>query len=388
MAKVRQIALAFRVLTEQHQQMLRGITDYARGRGNWTITSSPETYLMSVTDLRGWPGHGVIADITTKREAAVARDLPVPVVNVSGVLRDAGVPRVTNDHRAIGSLAAEHLMSRGLWRFAYYGVKNVWYSTERLRGFAERLAEEGHQVAHWEAASSINTRGRGTWHDWLNELRLWLKGIEHPVGILAVHDNRARMLINVCGQLGLHVPHDVAVVGVNDDPTACEISRPTLTSIGRNGERIGHEAAVLLDRLMSHKKPPRQDILIPPGPLAQRESTDLLAVDDPDLGAAVRFIRERFGEGINVDGLLEYVSVSRRWLEHRFKQYFGCTPHEYLCETRVERTKELLTGPTRMTLVEIARACGFTSPRHLRSVFRRITGSTPREYRRSCRKAK
>ena len=51
-------------------------------------------------------------------EARIALELGLPVVNLSAALKDAGLPRVTVDHRAVGQLAAEHLLERGFRRFA------------------------------------------------------------------------------------------------------------------------------------------------------------------------------------------------------------------------------------------------------------------------------
>ena len=380
MAKIRQVALAFPLAAAHYQQVCRGITDYAQQHGTWSFAGSPETHMMLVTDLKGWPGNGVIAEIHTKKEVAAARELDVPVVNLSGVLCESGLPRVMNDHRAMGRLAAEHLLECGLRRFAYYGLRGVWYAQQRGRGFVEQITRGGGQCTVWEAASSILRRG--TWPDWLDELRGWLRSIEPPLGIMAVHDGRARMVVDVCHQLGLRVPHDVAVVGVNDDPIACEFSRPTLSSVARNGQIIGRQAAALLDRLMSGRRPPARDTLIAPEGVVKRQSTDVVAVEDPEVSAAVRFIREHFTEPIGVENLLAEVSVSRRWLEHRFKRHFGCTPHQYICQTRVERAKQLLTGAEKLPLSQIAAACGFSETRHLRIVFQRITGLTPAQYRR------
>ncbi|MBN2295792.1 MAG: DNA-binding transcriptional regulator [Pirellulales bacterium] len=381
MAKTRQIALAFPSGPGHLQDLLHGITEYARNQIHWSMTGGPETFVMSTPELKGWPGDGVIAHIDTKRDVAIAKSLDIPVVNISAAIRDTGLPRVTNDHRAIGHAAAEHLLSRGLWQFAYYGLKNVWYSEERGTGFTERLEREGFDVPHWIATSSIEKK-KG-WHYWLGELRDWLEAVEPPIGILAVHDNRARMLVDVCRQMGLRVPHDIVVIGVNNDPMACEYAQPTLTSVARNNEQVGRKAAALLDRLMSGKRPPQRDILVAPGPVVERESTDLIAADNPNLSEAVCFIREHYAEGINVENVLEHVSLSRRWLEYRFQEYFGLTPHQFLCETRVEHAKQLLVNPIKMSVAAIARECGFTSARHLRLVFERIVGTTPREYRRT-----
>lgn len=65
-----------------------------------------------------------------------------------------------------------------------------------------------------------------------------------------------------------------------------------------------------------------------------------------------------------------------------FKQSTGVSPHKYLLCHRISRAKEMMRDQTR-SLTEIALDCGFGSPSHFSVVFRRIVGTSPREYRRS-----
>lgn len=379
MAKLRQIALAFPATGGYHEDILLGIEAYSRDTGSWLLSVGPDTLNMSVSDLRGWRGDGLIAEVVTLQASRTARKLNVPVVNLSGVLHDARIPRVMNDHYAIGRLGAEGLLGCEIQHFAYYGLKNVWYSQERGRGFAETLARKGFGCDVLETPGRIGKRQ--PWYYWLDELGRWLKRLPLPCGILAVHDPRARMVVDACRQVGLNVPHDVAVVGVGNSRFVCEISPPTISSIARNGWEIGQRAAKLLDRLMSGERPPAQDILVPPAGFVPRQSTDMVAVNDPELNRAVRFIREHLAEPMTVKTLLRAVSVSRRWLECRFRQRFGCAPYEYICYARVERAKQLLLSSERLRIGQIAGACGFVGTRNLRLVFRRFTGMTPQEYR-------
>jgi LacI family transcriptional regulator len=381
MTKTRQIALAFPITQGHHADRARGILDYARQHGDWTFVGGPENVALSMQRLRGWPGDGVIADLVTRREANAAGELGLPVVNVSGALADAGFPRVTNDNAQLGRLAAEELLRCEIRRFAYYGLKGVWYSQERCRGFAERIAEDGHACTVLRTASTLESRA--TWYGWLEELQQWLKRVQPPLGLMAVNDHRARMAVHACRQVGLHVPHDVAIVGVDNDQVACEASQPTLSSVACAGWEIGFRSAELLDQLMSRKRPPQGDVLVPASGVVPRQSTDMVAVDDPKLGAAVRFIRERLAEPFNVDDVLRHIDASRRWLEYRFRERFGHSPHEYICAARVERAKQLLTRTPKLRLSHVAEACGFTDTRNLRLVFRRSTGVTPAEFQRA-----
>ncbi len=199
-----------------------------------------------------------------------------------------------------------------------------------------------------------------------------------------MNDHLACVVLDQCRQLGLNVPHEVAVVGSDNDAVVCDFSDPPLSSVSRNAWRAGYEAAALLDRLMAGKSAPSHDILIPPDGVVSRQSTDTLNVDDQKVAAAVRFMREHLHEGVGMDEVLRHVAISRRRLEIRFHRQLGRSPHDYLCRLRVESAVRFLEQPEQLKLQTIAMACGFSTVQHLRQAFRRQTGMAPLEFRRQC----
>jgi len=121
------------------------------------------------------------------------------------------------------------------------------------------------------------------------------------------------------------------------------MANPPLSSVVHNGRRIGYEAAAMLDRLISRKKV-MADIVVDPLGVTARQSTDLLAIEDPEVAGAVRFIREHACEGIRVDDVLKEVAMSRRSVEKRFRQAVGRPPHMEIRRVQLERVKQLLVG--------------------------------------------
>ena len=384
MAKTRQVALLFPMGQRHHAHRLQGITDYARHVGNWTLSVNPEPFNVSIESLAGWRGSGAIVLVRTARDLQMARAKGIPVVNISGVLRQGGLPRVLVDDLAIGRLAAEHLLECGFRRFAYYGIANAWFAAQRGQSFVERVEQVGGVCSVLEAP--LNFDARNPWHRGRKTLEKWLSTLEPPVGLLAVHDYRASVVIDACIHLGLRVPEDVAVIGVCNEEAICELCQIPLTSIPIAGREVGYQAAALLDRLMLGEAPPRDEILLPPTRPVKRRSTDMITAEDAHVAAAARFVREHMDQVPDVAALERVVPVSRRVLERRFRKFFHCTPHQYLCRRRVDRAKQLLDGADNLPLWKIAEACGFTETRHLRLVFHRLTGITPTEYRRAQRK--
>lgn len=383
----RHVALAYPLAVPWMTAFVRGVMDYGQRHGGWTLTTSPPSLLgageenLTLDSLRGWPGHGAITAILTPADVRAAERLGIPVVNLAATLPDTGIPSVLPDHYGMGRLAAEHLLERGLRRLAYYGVKGFWFSELRCRGFVECAEQAGATCDVLEVP-----RKSGPWANWQKRTGLlvrWLKRLRPPIGLLAVQDYRARVVIEECERLGLRIPHDVAVLGMEDDPTLCEFCRPTLSSVSRNAWRLGVETASMLDCLMDGRpRPP--DVVLPSDGVVARQSTDTIAVDDPHLAAAVHFIHDHLSEPFGVERVVQASSISRRQLETRFREMLGCTPYDYLSHRRVERAKQLLAAPGRIKFRHVAKACGFPSVDRLRLVFQRVTGTTPLEYRSSC----
>jgi LacI family transcriptional regulator len=380
MSPIRQIVLAFPVLVGFEEEAVVGIEDYARRHGDWAILAGPSKSFPSVTQLKGWPGDGVIAMLATPDDARAARRLRVPLVDISAMLADTGLPRVLNDQQAIGRLAAGELLKCDVRHFACYGLRDAWFSEQRCQGFVGELADKGHSCAVLQTAGAFGSKG--DWRGWQDELCRWLATIPRPFGLMAVDDVLARIVGDACRRLKLHVPHDVALIGVDNNRIVCETAQPTLSSVALNAREVGYRAAELLDALMSGRSAPKREILVAPTGVVARESTDRMAVGDPELGRAVRYIRQHIGEPFSMETLLRELGLSRRWLEYRFRQRYGRSPHAYICEARVERAKQLLRDVHEPSLDEIAKQCGLRRSRSLCVLFQRITGVTPSEYRR------
>ena len=126
-------------------------------------------------------------------------------------------------------------------------------------------------------------------------------------------------LLDICRELGIAVPEEMAILGVGNDPVICETLRPTLSSIDLDARRIGYEAARLLDRKMAGEQA-NESILIPPSHIAVRQSTDLMVIDDADVVQAMRFIREFACAGIDVALVADKVGLSQQRSGTAFSQ--------------------------------------------------------------------
>jgi LacI family transcriptional regulator len=195
---------------------------------------------------------------------------------------------------------------------------------------------------------------------------------------------RGQQVLDACSKIGLSVPEEAAVIGVDNDELLCRICAPPLSSVIPNAEGVGYRAAELLAELMNGSSSAMADHLLEPLGVATRQSTDVVAIDAPEIAAAVRYIRENACRGISVDEVTAHVEVSRSTLERQLRKYLGRSPQEEIRFVQVKRAKELL-WTTELSVEDLASLCGFEHAEYLHVVFKRITGLTPGQFRQQAK---
>lgn len=369
-------------------ETLRGIKDFADQHGGWIIITSPPSLqstgekTIHIPSLRRWKGDGIITVITSQQEEKQASKLPVPVVNLSGwhAPSPRSLPRVNADHWKMGRLAADHFMSKGIMNMAYYGFEKLWFSMERSRGLRERAVEMAFTFDQF--LHPINPPP-ASWQQQRRDLRTWLRLLPKPVGILCVHDYRARIVLELCEELHLRVPEEVAVLGVDNDQMTCDYCTPSLSSISRDPFSCGLAAAELLHHLMLKQPVKDSCVLVPPGGIIQRQSTTRLYDSDPIIRGALLYIQNNIGTPFTTLTLADHLRLSRRTLETRFQSKLGITPHAYVLQQRIAYAKALMQRTdSYQTIREIAFASGFNTVKAFRLAFKEATALNPAYYRK------
>lgn len=367
------------------QRILRGINRYLRSRPPWLIYVDLYRQLRDPSPrwLIGWHGDGIIYRSVNPHFAERLHELKVPLVNLSDLQTNADLPLLRSDDHAIGRLAAEHLLERGFRRFTFCGYRDTAWSRMRQEGFAAALKPHGEWCGVYESSwDGPRSHQRGE-HEY-EAIGRWLSRLPRPLGVLACNDARGYQVLETCQRINADVPDEIAVLGVDDDELLCSVCRPPLSSVRPDPERIGYEAAALLDRLMAGAKPPQHEILIEPIGVTPRQSSDALALDDPNLAAALRCIRDHACEGITVPEVLKQVPLRRIELERRFRRLLGYSPQAEIRSVQLKRVKQLL-AETDLSLAQIARMAGYKHPEYMSVVFKRLTGETPGHYRQLLR---
>jgi LacI family transcriptional regulator len=363
--------------------VLRGIKDYAVAKPGWVFLSAVADP-KAVKALCGRPLDGLIAQVWSRPLAEVVAALKRPLVNVSRALFDLPFPRVGVEEGQVGAVVARHFLERGLRHFAFVGCPNYHYSVEREAGARQALASAGYPLRSYQVSTRMLLAYRT--RPWTQDGKLlrWVRALPKPVGLFASNDLCGAQLSEVCHEAGLHMPEQVALVGVDNDDLFCELARPSLSSVAIPAERIGYEAAALLDRLLAGARPPRRPLLLPPVRLVARQSSDVVALDDAEVAAALRVIRAHAHVPLGVADVLREVPVSRRALERRFRHALHRGLGDEIRRVHVERAKELLAS-TELPVAGVAERSGFSSSSHLCVVFRQETGLTPTAFRRQVR---
>ncbi len=370
------VALLFEASNAYARGLLVGIGEYILSHGPWQVHYAE----LGIADrpppwLASWDGQGIIVRGENRRIARAVGRMSVPAVDLTPSRLLPRAPWVKADDTAIARMAAQHFLERGFRHFAFCGNPRFSWSNRRGEQFSLLVRSSGHRCHFYKPVrralgGDAEVDGIGT----------WLAGLPRPVAVFACYDNRGQQVLEACRRVGLAVPEEVAVLGVDNDEVLCVLSPPPLSSVTLNPRRAGWEAAALLSLMMQGEKIPPTARLIPPVDVATRQSTDILAVADPKIASALRYIREHACEGIRVSEVLRHCPMARRALETRFRKLLGRTPREEILRVQLNRVKELLVG-TELPVWEIAGRAGF-EPEYLSVVFKTETGLPPGEYRR------
>ena len=371
------VALLVETSNTYARGLLRGIVSYIREHRPWSLYLSEHNRGDRPPGwLARWNGHGIIARVENLSIAEALRQLSVPIVDVSAARLIPSLPWFETDDGAIAHLAADHLLERGFRYLAYAGDGRFNWSNWRCEHFQNCARAAGRQCFIYRPTKGFALDDE----ELVDDLAKWIGQLPKPVGVMACYDFRAQQVLDACRRIGVAVPDEAAVIGVDNDDLLCELSHPPLSSVIPNTHRTGYEAAKLLDEMMSGKKVKGETHLIPPLGIATRQSTDVLAMDDRNVARAVHFIRQHACDGIKVKDVLKAVPHSRTLLEGRFKKLLGRTPHEEILRVRLNRVKQLLVE-TDLPLEQIAERAGFPHVEYLSVAFRREVGMPPSRFR-------
>ncbi|WP_437206572.1 substrate-binding domain-containing protein [Planctomicrobium sp. SH664] len=363
--------------------LLLGVRRYLTLHGPWSVFLELRALESDVPAwLQTWRGEGILTRTGSQKTADLLGEVGVPTVELRATRLKHDFPFIGVDNAAVGRMVAEHLLERGFRNFAFYDINTEIYFEQRRASFHQAIEVAGFTVSRHQAPG--HRECPTDWERHQEDLVDWLHSLPKPVGVMACTDQLGFWLLDACRRAGISVPEEVAVVGVEDDETLCEVSIPPMSSVRFNAERIGFQAAELLESMMSGGVPPSEHLLVPPLGITVRPSSDILAIEDRELAKALYFIRQQACAGISVQDVLQQVPMSRSSLERKVRGLLGRSPQAEINHIKIERAKILLRE-TDWNLDSIARRTGFGSAQLLCERFKSSVGLTPGSYRGSAR---
>ena len=390
-ARRRTVALLIESSRAYARGVLRGIARFAHAHGQWAILHQEWTLNDPAPPwLKKGVCDGVIAQVETRALFRSLRKLGIPIVDVRGLHASFRIPAVGTDDRATALMAADHLLSRGFREIGFCGLAGVEYSEHRRDHFVSYMQGKGRQPLVYEGIAAprhlttSDKESNAQMHE--AELSAWVRSLPLPIGIMACNDIRGRQLLSACRTVKRNVPDQIAVIGVDNDEVLCDLAEPPLSSVIPATDQIGYEAATKLNNLMEGIAVPPEETRFAPIGIVTRLSSDVLAVKDPLVAEAVRYIRQHASDGINVDDVLNHLGrvdatmTSRSTLNRRFTEFLGRSPKQEIIRVRMERVSRLLRE-TDYTLAQIAPMVGLEHAEHLLTLFKKTMGMKPGEFR-------
>lgn len=376
-SRIPQVAVLVDTSRSYGRDIVRGIRRYVAEHGPWSLYLEPRDLRSSFPEwLKNWRGDGILARSVDETLVRHLKATKLPVIELRTTVLKHPFPFVGMDNSVIGARVVEHLRNRGFQRFACCLDTSEAFFIERSDRFVQAVQELGFDCPVFQSKLR-------NWDQHQKDLAAWLAALPKPAGVFAVNDQMGFWLLDAARRAGIAVPEEVAVVGAENDKMLCETASPPLSSVRLRGQAVGHDAARILDEWMCGTRIPQpgEKHFHAPGDIVVRQSSDIVAVEDPRIATALRFIRQHATEAIDVNRVAREAALSRSVLERRMKALIGRSPGEEIVRLRFAAVEKLLTQ-TDLTLDAIAARCGFTHPQYMAEAFRKRAGMTPGEFRR------
>ncbi len=364
----RSVALAFPRITENELAFLEGFRDASPGLRKWEIwvlTGGYEANLRRLAESSQLAA--AIGDFVSEEWIQALLGQKVKVIQLADSCHLGPVLNVHSDYIGMGAEAARMLQRNGCAHLAFLGIPGHFSSACYSRGFAQAAKDLALHVTHYMTTSPTLISD-------------FVQNLKRPVGIFAASDRLARMVVEAAKLQGAEVPHDVAVAGVGNRRLESVLAGIPLSSFELPSYDLGRQAAQLLRQLF--KKETQSSLRLFPARFHERESS--LRILGRGLEKAVAYIKSHLEIAWNMEAFAQLAGMSRRSFEMAMRRDYKTSPARFVQELRMQKAKDLLTQGE-LAISEISHACGYSDTSVFCAAFRRWTGTSAGEFRRSPR---
>ena len=373
-----------------NQRQIAGISQCAKRRG-WAVDVVEARHFDGKPDFARWIDiwhpDGIVVDKAYALQALscrAARRIPTAVwgSNFEGTLSTRCVT-VENDPAAIAEAAGRELAQTDYPRFAFVNaLGGMKWSLDRAEAFLRFAASIGRPVEVFgPSGAAVSNAARFS-----ADLSLFLRGLETPCAVFAANDSTSALVVSLCASMGLSIPDDIALVGVDDNAEYCERNALTLSSVRIDMEGGGAAAAAaVIDMAESGGvRVGARSVRYGVECVVRRASTSALRIRSGIVTRALEWIRQNACSPIVAADVVKALGCSRRLADLRFRQATGRTILEEIHARRIEAAKALLKRSD-VPIEEIPVRCGYKRGAHLGELFKRATGMSRREWRGALR---
>ncbi|MDD4159055.1 MAG: DNA-binding transcriptional regulator [Proteiniphilum sp.] len=378
---MKRVLLLIDYSSEFSRRILKGLIQYSKENGHWIFYRLPSYYKTLygkegiIQWAREWKADAIVAR-WDHEGTNLLESLRIPIVLQNYRERSSYFSNLTGDYIGTGEMAARFFIKRRYRNFAFYGNKGVVWSRERAEGFRRVVEKAGGNYYYFES-ENLNEEQWSTAHLQLDE---WLFSLPKPVGLFACDDSFALQVSEICKINNIPIPHDISLLGVDNDELICNLSDPPISSIVLDVEKGGYEVGRLIDQLINGTREQPSNIVIRPNRFELRESTERYNLSNEYISKIVHYVEEKFTDEICIDELTKLVPLSRRNLEIKFKDEMGTSIYQFILQCRIEFFAHMLLT-TDLPLYDLALQSGFNDSKNISRIFKKMKGYTPSEYR-------
>ena len=371
-------------------KFLAGIVDYSRRKEQWIVRRMPTSYKDKIgipgviRVAKEWDVDAVIGQFDPTDDISLFAENGIVAIAQDYKKKFNTIPNVTGDYIGTGRMAARFFIDRGFRNYGFFGFNDVCWSDERCEGFRREIEAAGFGDSFYAyRMQEIDM----VWYYQRNRLREWLQTVPKPIAILACDDNQGTNLIEACHGIGIKIPEEVSVIGVDNDESLCSLGSTTLTSIQIDIEEGGRQTGALVERLVADPTAPAEDVVLKPVKIVGRLSTAAFATTDQQILNALLYIHKNALKKISVSDVMAEAALSRHLLERRFKSVTGKTLYEYITDQKLKHFAEQLAD-TDEQVINIALSMGENDTKSISRRFKQLYGCTPVEWREKQKKNK
>lgn len=367
--------------TEFSRRFLNGLIQWTHEVGGWSFYRLPPYYESIYGEeevlewAKKWKANVIIAQ-WNYMGIELLKKLQIPVFLQNYKEEGKVFSNIIGDYIGTGVMAAKFFIQRRYTNFGFYGNKGYIWSAERARGFMSEIEKSGGRYFYFEG-EDLNHR---QWGDSHTELENWLVSLPKPIAIFACDDSFAIQIAEICKLNNIHIPDEVALLGVDNDLLICNITDPPISSIVLDIERGGYKLGKKIQEILTNDNYNLFNISVNPLGIELRKSTEKYLLKDEYILKVIKYIQDNFKSKIDVDILTELIPLSRRSLEIRFRKEMGISIYQFILDLRIEYFT-LLLMTTDLPIPDIVFKSGFNDYSNIIRIFKKIKGCTPKQYR-------